>query len=74
MLEPMNLTGAYAKVDHACIYGSSHRNLGAERIAMVENHHKFARMERNDAGRGPEDLVVHRKGATTEDRKGRPSA
>ena len=60
----MNLMGAYAAANHACIHNSILRNLGAERIAMVENHHNFAWLETHDVGNGPEELVVHRKGAT----------
>lgn len=65
-LAAMNLMGRYAAANHACIHTSVCAALGAQVIAGVENHHNFAWMERHDLGdgAGPQDLLVHRKGAT----------
>jgi tRNA-splicing ligase RtcB len=65
----MELMGKYASANHACIHEHVSRNLGARVIAGVENHHNFAWKERHDfddqgGGRGPREVVVHRKGAT----------
>jgi tRNA-splicing ligase RtcB len=62
----MNLMGEYASANHECIHRHIVANLGAKAIAYVENHHNFAWKERHDPGdgRGPRELVVHRKGAT----------
>jgi tRNA-splicing ligase RtcB (3'-phosphate/5'-hydroxy nucleic acid ligase) len=67
--DAMNLMGAYASANHECIHRHILRQLGAEAIAYVENHHNFAWKERHDPGdgRGERDLVVHRKGATPAD-------
>jgi len=62
----MNLMGEYAAANHACIHRHIARHLGARVVADVENHHNFAWAESHDPGdgRGPRELIVHRKGAT----------
>lgn len=62
----MNLMGFYAAANHEVIHREILRDLGSEAIAMVENHHNFAWKEIHDAGDGlgPQELIVHRKGAT----------
>lgn len=62
--EAMNLMGRYASANHACIHRHIARNLGAEVIAGVENHHNFAWEERHTIDGVEETLIVHRKGAT----------
>lgn len=62
--EAMNLMGRYAAANHAVIHRHIARNLGAEVIADVENHHNFAWMERHAIDGQEEVVVVHRKGAT----------
>lgn len=67
--DAMNLMGAYAAANHACIHDAVSGRLGAAVLADVENHHNFAWKETHRV-RGPggvereEDLFVHRKGAT----------
>lgn len=56
----MSLMGEYAAANHACIHRSLAKNLGAEVLVDIENHHNFAWKE-NHFGK---DVVVHRKGAT----------
>jgi len=56
----MNLMGEYAAANHACIHEHIARNLGAEVLLDVENHHNFAWKE-NHFGK---EVYVHRKGAT----------
>jgi tRNA-splicing ligase RtcB (3'-phosphate/5'-hydroxy nucleic acid ligase) len=62
----MNLMGQYASANHECIHSHIIRHLGAKAIAYVENHHNFAWKEVHDPGdgKGPRELIVHRKGAT----------
>lgn len=60
----MNLMGRFASANHACIHEHIAKHLGATEIAGVENHHNFAWKETHDLGNGPEELIVHRKGAT----------
>lgn len=65
----MELMGRYAAANHACIHRALAKNLGAEVLADVENHHNFAWKETHEVvGRDGvsrrEELVVHRKGAT----------
>jgi tRNA-splicing ligase RtcB len=60
----MNLMGQYASANHACIHTHIAKNLGVRAIAGVENHHNFAWRETHDVGNGPEEFIVHRKGAT----------
>ncbi|MCC5823436.1 MAG: RtcB family protein [Phycisphaerales bacterium] len=62
--DAMNLMGRYASANHACIHRHIARNLGAEVIAGVENHHNFAWEETHEVDGVEETLIVHRKGAT----------
>jgi len=62
--DAMNLMGHYASASHAMIHKHVVKNLGAEILETFENHHNFAWKETHDVGRGPEELIVHRKGAT----------
>jgi tRNA-splicing ligase RtcB len=57
----MNLAGDYARANHQQIHQRIAHALGTEPLARVENHHNFAWMEEDEAGR---PWVVHRKGAT----------
>ncbi|GAB3326590.1 RtcB family protein [Larkinella ripae] len=61
----MNLAGDYASACHHQIHGKIAKALGVKPLAMVENHHNFAWKEHH-AGPGsePQELIVHRKGAT----------
>ena len=56
----MELMGRYAAANHELIHEHVLRNLGAEALTHVENHHNFAWREEYDG----ESMVVHRKGAT----------
>ena len=58
--EAMQLMGKYAAANHALIHQHIAKNLGAEVILDIENHHNFAWQETHDG----EDVIVHRKGAT----------
>lgn len=62
----MTLMGEYAAANHECIHRHVIAALGGRAIAYVENHHNFAWKETHDPGdgRGPRELIVHRKGAT----------
>lgn len=60
----MNLMGEYAAANHACIHRAITKHLGAEVIADVENHHNFAWKETHTIDGRPEEVFVHRKGAT----------
>jgi tRNA-splicing ligase RtcB len=62
----MNLMGEYASANHETIHRHVLGDLGAQAVAYLENHHNFAWRETHDLGdgRGPRELVVHRKGAT----------
>ncbi len=62
----MNLMGEYASANHTLIHHHIARTLGAATLLDVENHHNFAWKEMHDPGdgRGPRELIVHRKGAT----------
>ncbi len=62
----MNLMGEYAAANHECIHRHVIAALGGRAMGYVENHHNFAWKETHDPGdgRGPRDLIVHRKGAT----------
>ncbi len=62
--DAMNLMGRYASANHACIHRHIAKNLGAEVIAGVENHHNFAWEETHVVDGVEETLIVHRKGAT----------
>lgn len=57
----MNLAGDYASACHHQIHGRLAKALGAQQLAIVENHHNFAWKERLASGK---EVVVHRKGAT----------
>ncbi len=61
--QAMSLMGEYAEANHACIHRSIAKNLGAEVLVDIENHHNFAWKERHFG----KDVVVHRKGATPAD-------
>jgi len=56
----MNLMGEYAAANHAVIHRLVSKQLGAQVLAGVENHHNFAWKEQH----GGREVVVHRKGAT----------
>ena len=56
----MNLMGDYAAANHACIHRSLAKNLGAEVLVDIENHHNFAWKEQHFG----KEVIVHRKGAT----------
>ncbi|MCI0363635.1 MAG: RtcB family protein [Phycisphaerales bacterium] len=62
----MNLMGKYASANHAVIHRMIARNLRADVIATVENHHNFAWKELHaDPVTGKQrEMIVHRKGAT----------
>lgn len=56
----MELMGRYAAANHELIHRHIARNLGAQVLLDIENHHNFAWKE-NHGGR---EVIVHRKGAT----------
>ena len=56
----MQLMGKYAEANHHCIHKHLARNIGAEVIVDIENHHNFAWIETHD----DRTVIVHRKGAT----------
>lgn len=56
----MRLMGRYAAANHELIHRHVLGHLGAEALALVENHHNFAWEEEHDG----ESVIVHRKGAT----------
>lgn len=56
----MNLAGDYASACHEMIHQKIQSGLGADVLAMVENHHNFAWKEKING----EEVIVHRKGAT----------
>lgn len=58
--EAMNLMGRYAAANHEVIHKMVTKFLGAESLAVVENHHNFAWKETHDG----KEVIVHRKGAT----------
>lgn len=60
----MNLMGEYAAASHACIHKAIAKQLGAQVIADVENHHNFAWKETHTIDGREEEVFVHRKGAT----------
>jgi len=60
----MELMGRYAAANHACIHRHVARNLGADVLLDLENHHNFAWKERHVIDGAARDLIVHRKGAT----------
>ena len=56
----MNLAGDYASACHEVIHHKLTKEIGAEVLAKVENHHNFAWKENWNG----EEVIVHRKGAT----------
>ena len=56
----MQLMGRYAAANHELIHQHILRNLGAEALTHVENHHNFAWKETVNG----EEAIMHRKGAT----------
>jgi tRNA-splicing ligase RtcB (3'-phosphate/5'-hydroxy nucleic acid ligase) len=62
----MNLMGKYAAANHDIIHRMIARNLRADVIADIENHHNFAWKETHiDPRSGKQiEVIVHRKGAT----------
>lgn len=60
----MNLMGAYAAANHACIHAAIRNHLGVEVLLDVENHHNFAWKETHVIDGVARELYVHRKGAT----------
>lgn len=57
----MNLAGEYASDNHHEIHKKIYKELGAEPLSIIENHHNFAWKEKLKDGT---DVIVHRKGAT----------
>lgn len=63
--EAMELMGRYAAANHELIHEQVVRELGAQVILDVENHHNFAWKERHALPDGStREVIVHRKGAT----------
>jgi tRNA-splicing ligase RtcB len=60
----MELMGRYAAANHACIHRHVARNLGAQVLLDLENHHNFAWKERHVIAGVEREVIVHRKGAT----------
>ena len=62
----MNLMGKYAAANHDIIHRMIARNLRADVLADIENHHNFAWKEMHiDPQTGTKrEMIVHRKGAT----------
>lgn len=61
----MNLAGEYAAACHHVIHAKIAKELGRSPIRTVENHHNFAWKEMvHGLEGGPQELIVHRKGAT----------
>ncbi|MBQ7606412.1 MAG: RNA 3'-phosphate cyclase [Desulfovibrionaceae bacterium] len=58
--EAMQLMGRYAQANHELIHQHILRNIGAEALTHVENHHNFAWVEEVTG----QKAIVHRKGAT----------
>ena len=56
--------GRYAAANHELIHRHIARNLGAQVLLDIENHHNFAWKERHVVNGVARDVVVHRKGAT----------
>ena len=56
----MNLAGDYASACHHQIHERMAIGLRETPLAMIENHHNFARKEKDSSGN---DIIVHRKGA-----------
>lgn len=64
--DAMELMGRYAAANHALIHRHIAQHLGVRVLAGIENHHNFAWKETHSPrhDKPPEELVVHRKGAT----------
>jgi tRNA-splicing ligase RtcB len=60
----MQLAADYALAGRDLVLGQVLDILGARGLEWVRNNHNAAWLERHDMGRGPEELVVVRKGAT----------
>lgn len=60
----MELMGQYASANHALIHKHIARNLAAQVLLDLENHHNFAWKEKHVINGAERDVVVHRKGAT----------
>ena len=60
----MELMGLYAAANHALIHRHIAKNLGAEVLLDLENHHNFAWKEKHVIDGVEREVVVHRKGAT----------
>ena len=56
----MELMGEYAAANHRLIHRKIAKNLKAQALGDVENHHNFAWREEH----GGREVIVHRKGAT----------
>ena len=57
----MELAGKFASANHYIIHHRVASAVGLKEVAVVENHHNFAWIEKLTDGR---DVIVHRKGAT----------
>jgi len=57
----MQLAGKFASANHYIIHHRVASAVGLKEVAVVENHHNFAWVEKLTDGR---DVIVHRKGAT----------
>jgi tRNA-splicing ligase RtcB len=60
----MQLMGEYAHANHELIHKHVAKNLGADVIGGVENHHNFAWEEQHEIDGEKRRVIVHRKGAT----------
>ncbi len=57
----MELAGKFASANHYIIHHRVAASVGLKEVAVVENHHNFAWVEKLTDGR---NVIVHRKGAT----------
>jgi tRNA-splicing ligase RtcB len=57
----MELAGRFASANHYVIHQRVAAAVGLKEVAVVENHHNFAWVEKLPEGR---NVIVHRKGAT----------
>ncbi len=60
----MELMGHYASANHSLIHQYIARNLKAETLIDIENHHNFAWKETHEINGEMKEVIVHRKGAT----------
>ena len=60
----MSLMGHYAAANHALIHRHIGRQLGVDRVLVIENHHNFAWKEVHEIDGKTREVIVHRKGAT----------